>query len=82
MSRLIDAEALARHLYDEYHGAISDSTLYVYEIIRLLDAAPTIEPKLQTGNFIAVRCADTGAPFSQISAPPTAAGANEREGTE
>ena len=40
--RLIDANALQRKLYDDYHGAISDSELKVYQVIRLLEEAPTV----------------------------------------
>lgn len=39
--RLIDADALARKLQDEYHGAISDSELKVYQVLALLEEQPT-----------------------------------------
>ena len=42
--RLIDGDALNAYLQDEYHGAISDSELKVYQIMRLIDNAPTIDP--------------------------------------
>jgi hypothetical protein len=42
--RAVDERALSRWLMDRYHGAISDSSVYVYEILQLLAAAPTIDP--------------------------------------
>lgn len=41
--RLIDGDAFNAYLQDEYHGAISDSELKVYQIMRLIDNAPTID---------------------------------------
>lgn len=40
--RLIDADAFNEYLKDEYHGAISDSQLYIYQILRLIDNVPTV----------------------------------------
>lgn len=43
MSRYIDADKLIHHLYDEYHGMISDESMKIYKIIRMLDNAPTAD---------------------------------------
>jgi hypothetical protein len=45
MPRLIDADALRRYLLDEYHGVISDSEIKIYQLIRLLNEQPTIDPE-------------------------------------
>lgn len=41
MGRLIDADALQKYLREEYHGMISDESMKIYEILRLIDAQPT-----------------------------------------
>lgn len=41
--RNIDADALSKKLHEDYHGAISDSSLYVYQILRILNEAPTVD---------------------------------------
>lgn len=42
---LIDANKVIANLVDEYHGMISDESLKIYEIIRLLVNEPTIDPE-------------------------------------
>jgi len=54
--RPIDGDAIEAFLRDEYHGAISDSELKVYQVINLIGNAPTIDMVkhgewIQTGNF-------------------------------
>lgn len=41
--RLIDEMALSRLIQSEYHGAISDSEMKVYEVLQRLVAAPTVD---------------------------------------
>jgi hypothetical protein len=41
--RPIDGDAIEAFLRDEYHGAISDSELKVYQVINLIGNAPTID---------------------------------------
>jgi hypothetical protein len=41
--RLIDADALNRALIEEYHGMLSDETLKIYQVIRILDECPTVD---------------------------------------
>ena len=41
--RLIDADKIQEYLLDKYHGAISDSEMKIYQLLRLLDEQPTIE---------------------------------------
>lgn len=41
--RLIDETALARQIESEYHGAISDSELKVYQVLQKLYDAPTVD---------------------------------------
>lgn len=41
MGRLIDADALQKYLREEYHGMISDESMKIYEILRLIDAQKT-----------------------------------------
>lgn len=43
MARYIDANKLIHNLYDEYHGMISDESMKIYKIIRMLDNAPTAD---------------------------------------
>jgi hypothetical protein len=52
--RLIDGDALNAYLQDEYHGAISDSELKVYQIMRLIDNAPTVDP-VRRGEWLKTR---------------------------
>ena len=40
--RLIDADKIQEYLLDKYHGAISDSEMKIYQLLRLLDEQPTI----------------------------------------
>ena len=42
---LIDANKVIANVVDEYHGMISDESLKIYEIIRLLVNEPTIDPE-------------------------------------
>lgn len=42
--RLGDLNAMYRQLHNLYHGAISDSELYVYEVLDMISNAPTIVP--------------------------------------
>ena len=39
--RLIDADALQKYLREEYHGMISDESMKIYEVLRLIDAQQT-----------------------------------------
>ena len=41
--RLIDADDLIRDLIEEYHGMLSDEELKIYQVIRILDALPTVD---------------------------------------
>lgn len=41
--RLIDEIALSRQIQSEYHGAISDSEMKVYQVLQRLEAAPTVD---------------------------------------
>jgi hypothetical protein len=41
--RLIDADSLNRALIEEYHGMLSDETLKIYQVIRILDECPTVD---------------------------------------
>ena len=43
MARYIDADKLIQHLYNEYHGMISDEEMKIYKIIRMLDNAPSAD---------------------------------------
>lgn len=43
--RLIDANKVIANLEEEYHGMISDESLKIYKIIRLLDNETTIDPE-------------------------------------
>lgn len=42
--RLGDLDAMYIQLHSLYHGAISDSELYVYEALGMISNAPTIVP--------------------------------------
>lgn len=43
MPRYIDADKLNAKLMDEYYGMISDESMKIYKIIRMLDNAPTAD---------------------------------------
>lgn len=45
MSRYIDAEKINAKLMDEYYGMISDESMKIYKIMRMLDNAPTADVK-------------------------------------
>lgn len=49
---LIDKEQASRELFEFYHGAISDSELKIYQVLRFLDRQPTIDA------VSVVRCKD------------------------
>lgn len=40
---MIDANVLNRALTEEYHGMLSDETLKIYQVIRILDECPTLD---------------------------------------
>ncbi len=50
--RLIDEIALSGQIQSEYHGAISDSEMKVYQVLQRLESAPTVDAVL------VVRCRD------------------------
>lgn len=41
--RLIDEIALSGPIQSEYHGAISDSEMKVYQVLQRLESAPTVD---------------------------------------
>lgn len=41
--RLIDADKFNKFLLDEYHGMISDESMKIYKILRLIDEQPTVD---------------------------------------
>lgn len=43
VQRLIDEIALSGLIQSEYHGAISDSEMKVYQVLQRLEAAPTVD---------------------------------------
>jgi len=40
--RLIDADSFNRKIEDEYHGALSDSIIHPYEVLRMIDQMPIV----------------------------------------
>lgn len=43
MPRYIDADKINAKLMDEYYGMISDESMKIYKIMRMLDNAPTAD---------------------------------------
>lgn len=43
MSNYISKSALIKHIYDEYHGGISEVQLAPYQVINMIDAQPTLD---------------------------------------
>ena len=41
--KLVDVEPIIKKLQDDYHGTISDESMKIYEIIQMLNDAPTIQ---------------------------------------
>lgn len=56
----IERVALIEKLHDDFHGAISDSTMYIYQIIRMLNevSAAPVEPARKEGEWITVPSSD------------------------
>lgn len=59
MARYIDADKINAKLTDEYHGMISDESMKIYEIIRMLDDAPTADvQKVRHGQWLPFQVMD------------------------
>ena len=53
MSRYIDADKINAQLMDEYYGMISDESMKIYKIMRMLNNAPTADvQKVRYGEWI------------------------------